>query len=208
MSLFGRLIKPAIIPATTEHMISEDIILKNRLPEALAIAINALEADTFAYKWDKPSTCNCGIVISAIAESRNALPLFLFARGQTTYKPERHTWRELCQNSCSVTGKPLTEVFQQLEEMGLSPKDIVHLEYMTNKAILQESGINTKEEYYHTKSGNLVKYLKAWLRIISKEADRTRYNERQQLEADLLIATATEDYETADGLSKRIAKMA
>ncbi len=187
---------------------------KNKLREALQFAITALKADLFRYDWSSQSSCNCGIVIAAIIDgsSRDSSRVYHEAVKQAKDKGDLpsiesclgYTWRELAQRSCTVTGTPLTEVFQNFEKMGFTIKDVVHLEYMTNAAILKESGINPKEKDYYKNKENLILYLEAWHRILESTISRESYSRKENLEADLLIAIATEKYEDAARIKKEL----
>lgn len=164
----------------------------SKIRESLMIAISALENDTVNYSWKHVASCNCGVVVRAIfGVNENFVDdLFMNGKQQAKCKDDALTWRNLCQQSCNITGEPLTVVFKQLQNSGLSPKDIVHLEYMNNKAILKESGILTFFPRYYKKKKNLILYLKAWLRILDKNANAERFSAKESLEADLLIASA------------------
>lgn len=197
--------KKPVAVASTETPFT--ITIQNKLPDALCIAIRSLEDDTFPYIWNNNGQCNCGIVVQAMTLSagNGVNRLFRKAKEDIGISPsEGQTWKSVCQTSCSVTGMPIKEVFIKLADFGLKPRDIVHLEYMTNPAIIKESGINTKETDFYKKVANLLLYLKAWLRIIKKEADRANYSVRQMLEADLLIATAFENFDDAAEIKRKM----
>jgi len=126
---------------------------KEKLVNALKVAINALKNDTIYYSWEVQSSCNMGVVAQALlgvnAETLTELrkPLFKdfkdlnegIDRGNEHYVD--HTWKNAVQRFCPLTGKPIFEIIRLLEERGLSKEDIVHLEYLENEAILAGSGI-------------------------------------------------------------------
>jgi hypothetical protein len=45
-------------------------------------------------------------------------------------------WTELAQEFCPTTGTPLILIISQLEKIGLTPTDIHHVEYLTDKEVL------------------------------------------------------------------------
>lgn len=196
------------------HIFQDFFNIKGKLPkiqhnllDALKITINALERNIFKYDWYDPHCCNCGVVVSAMLGKEEGTSEYF--RNATIDSGlglnSLLTWKDVCQVSCTITGKPMTEVFEKLFEFGLQPKDIVHLEYMDNAAILKESDIDMSEFYYATKKENLILYLKAWVRILNKTAERIAYTKRQNLEADLLIATAFEKFEEARNIQLDLA---
>jgi hypothetical protein len=164
------------------------------LIESLRIAANALEKDFIHYKWIHQHSCNCGVVVQAVLGIATTKVQQLFNEAtratQFAYDPKNDdflTWRGVCQRSCSVTGEPLSNVFKVLKESGLRPEDIVHLEYLNNKAILEISGIK-KESKYFTQKTNLILYLKAWVKILEQDYDENGLTDAAVEEAKLLIA--------------------
>jgi hypothetical protein len=47
-------------------------------------------------------------------------------------------WTELAIEFCPVTNAPLGLIFARLNEIGLTPTDIHHIEYLSDKAVLQQ----------------------------------------------------------------------
>lgn len=180
------------------------------LKDALKVAITALENDTFPYDWSKQSSCNCGIVVQAILKTDKHKVVELFSEAQldvTKNEKEKTTWREVAQSSCSITGIPTKQVFKLLQKHGLSPKDIVHLEYMNNKGILAVSNIDTGNPDYFKNQLNLIKYLKGWLKVIEEEVDTASLTNSASLECQLILAVSKEDYESASKLRDELAKL-
>lgn len=220
---------------------------KEHLISSLRVAINALHNDTIFYSWNNPNSCNMGVVAQAVlkvdAKTLGVMRKELFAA--TTDLSEK-SWRNAVKHGCPITGVEIPVIIKQLEDAGLSREDIVHLEYLSNPAILSESGIpmepvykqvktgtkktETKEKIlgglfgnrtiikeepvyeqvadgyayrknYHKDRGNLIKYLSAWVRILTNEA---KPDEATNLEAELLNAVADENYELAASLRDKI----
>jgi hypothetical protein len=184
--------------------------MNTKLRNALATVVRALENDTVEYNWRNQGQCNCGLVIQALTDKGRKDVQEMFSDGveqadKYTNQEFDTTWKNLAKASCSVTGKPLTEVFQQLHDLGMNVEDMVHLEYLDNPAIYKESGIQLerpkvttnfwgkqkvqRDRWYDNKN-NLIKYLKAWIRIIDNDIDRTKFSKDQLAEVDILIAKA------------------
>jgi hypothetical protein len=47
-------------------------------------------------------------------------------------------WTELSEEYCTDTNAPLNTIFSQLEQAGLTPVDVHHIEYLTDRAVLRE----------------------------------------------------------------------
>lgn len=241
---------------------------KIKLIKGLNLAINALKNNTIHYEWTSQSSCNCGIVSQAILGKNKKEIHDLW--GEASIKMQDFetdkvkidkTWQNAVKYLCPITGEPTVDVFRKLFDAGLSKSDIVHLEYMDNKAILERSGINKKikkittekvlektieeteikkhpnfflrifgkkvqekvkkdvfrevssekivnDDLYHTRQGNLIKYLTAWVLILEegikyKESDLNDLNVFQ-LENELLVAVAEENYEYASVLRDKL----
>lgn len=176
---------------------------ENILLPTLKTVISSLEKDIVSYSWIHQNRCNCGVIVQALlnVDKDHCGKILTLAQTQSGWKRSEEetggpTWRVIAQNSCSVTGIPLKEVFIVLENKGLKIEDIVHLEYLNNPAILQLSKIDATEHYY-TKRENLILYLKAWVKILEGRYDSNDLTDNAVLEAKLLIAVNAEKYEEA-----------
>ena len=106
---------------------------QTKLITALRTAAKALEDDTFDYDWNKLQACNCGVLVASVMKcSRSEV------RGKIGAEniPLQATWRTLVGRLCPVTGTPMNQVFKSLFEIGLTAKDIVELETLSNKEVL------------------------------------------------------------------------
>lgn len=128
---------------------------KQHLINSLKIAINALRNDIIHYDWANQSSCNAGIVSQAVlgknSEEINKLSKSLFKKIKDMKKEDPNlriqaTWKNAVKYSCSMTGKNMPEIVQDLQNAGISREDIVHLEYLENPAILALSGIERNKK--------------------------------------------------------------
>ena len=275
---------------------------KQKLINGLKTAIYNLEEDTIKYDWNKPRHCNCGVVSRCILKYDNETFKNIVERPFTEYSNEGlnakghcGSWSDVSKTYCSITGISNFRIFRELGEAGMTNKDIIHLENLSDPKILELSGIKkepikekvfvrdvkkivpetydaivkkvvvvdeivkrpsnskigrffgftyneivkvekeinttvkqtrmikkTEKEYeekitgykypknYHTKKSNLILYLKAWVNILekgqdvidkelleNKKSDEMYKLDKQKLEANLKVATANEDYESA-----------
>ena len=82
------------------------------------------------YAWGHHGACNCGNLVQVVTR---------FTEGEILRYA--HTgigeWTEMTEEFCPVTNAPLTLVITKLEEIGLTPSDIHHIEYLSDKTVLQ-----------------------------------------------------------------------
>jgi hypothetical protein len=127
---------------------------KQNLINSLRLAVNALKNGTIHYSWVEQSSCNAGVVSQAVLGitreelQEKRLPLFKalqnFNEGRKTENGLNElnlSWKNAIGVACPITGKNLPQIIIDLENAGLRREDISHLEYLSNPAILKESGI-------------------------------------------------------------------
>jgi hypothetical protein len=135
---------------------------KQHLISSLRIAINALKNGTIHYNWTEPSSCNAGVVSQAVLgvsiedldEMRDEI--FPAVREHNLSYPESKlntTWKNAISLTCPITGKNMPQIITDLENAGLRREDITHLEYLSNPAILKESGIQKEIKKQQIKIG-------------------------------------------------------
>ncbi len=212
------------MPQPVPQKASEKITVNgNVLIRSLKIAISALGKDIVEYKWTSQQSCNCGVVVQALLGTTKEATIKLFdearfdienlikakcdSSGEIIENGSHRTWREVAQQHCSVTGQPLHRVFELLCEAGLKMQDIVHLEYLNNKAILEVAKIDTKEKEYYTKKENLIKYLRAWVGILEGKKENTTLSVKGKIEYELIKAVNSENFELAAKLRDELAVM-
>lgn len=98
--------------------------------------INALRETAYRlrsgahYAWGHHGACNCGNLVQTITKLTEGEIL----RYSHTGTGE---WTEMTEEFCPITNAPLTLVITRLEEIGLTPTDIHHIEYLSDKTVLQ-----------------------------------------------------------------------
>jgi len=176
-----------------------------KLIRTLKTVIDALKKDVITYEWNSQSSCNCGLIAQVILNKtpKAVKEAFKILNDELRTPDEKKnnkglTWKDAVKRGCSVTGLSDYQIINSLKEGGLRPEDMVHLEYMENKAILKEAGIDTTIVQYFTKRDNLILYLEAWVRILeSKPETHSKTDKKIDIERSLLIAVAEENYEKA-----------
>lgn len=160
---------------------------KEKLIQALRVAIDALQNETIFYNWQKQDSCNMGVVAQAIlnvdaqailnvdAQKLKELRQPLFnkldsinqKRQQKKEETLGHTWKNAIQQGCPITGENLPKIIKRLEECGMTRADMVHLEYLENPAILKLSGIQQVPTQKRIQVDTIQKQIPAgWLGIL------------------------------------------
>jgi hypothetical protein len=82
------------------------------------------------YAWGHHGACNCGNLVQVVTS---------FTEGEILQYAHEGIgeWTELAQEFCPITNAPISLVIKKLEEIGLSPTDIHHVEYLNDKTVLQ-----------------------------------------------------------------------
>ncbi len=82
------------------------------------------------YAWGHHGACNCGNLVQVVTH---------FTEGEILRYA--HTaageWTELTEEFCPITNAPLTLVITKLQDIGLTPTDIHHIEYLSDKEVLK-----------------------------------------------------------------------
>ena len=81
------------------------------------------------YSWGHHGACNCGNLLQVIT------PL---TEGEIRRYAHTGTggWSELSEEYCAASNVPVNVVISKLEQAGLTPTDIHHIEYLTDRAVL------------------------------------------------------------------------
>ncbi|MBL0357599.1 MAG: hypothetical protein IPP72_12285 [Chitinophagaceae bacterium] len=82
------------------------------------------------YAWGHHGACNCGNLLQTVTKLTEGEILRYAHTGLGE-------WTELATEFCPVTNAPLTLVITRLEEIGVTPTDIHHIEYLNDKEVLQ-----------------------------------------------------------------------
>jgi hypothetical protein len=82
------------------------------------------------YSWGNHGACNCGNLIQVVTKFSKSEILGYAHTGIGE-------WTELSQEFCPVTNAPLGLIINKLQAIGLTPTDIHHIEYLTDKEVLR-----------------------------------------------------------------------
>lgn len=85
--------------------------------------------DGVRYHWGDHGACNCGNLLQVVCKLSKEEIL-----------AEAHTvvgeWTEIAQEYCTVSAVPISLMMKKLEEIGLTPVDIHHIEYLDDREVL------------------------------------------------------------------------
>ena len=81
------------------------------------------------YSWGHHGACNCGNLVQVITKFTKE-EILRYAHTGTG------EWTEMTEEFCPITNAPLSLVIARLEEIGLTPTDIHHIEYLSDKEVL------------------------------------------------------------------------
>lgn len=81
------------------------------------------------YAWGHHGTCNCGNLAQTITD---------FSAGEIlrTAQEGIGEWSELVNDYCPESDKPMDLLIDKLLQTGLSPSDLHHIEYLSDKEVL------------------------------------------------------------------------
>lgn len=82
------------------------------------------------YAWGNHGSCNCGHILQVITHLNKKE---ILEHAQTVYGE----WTEIAEEYCGVTNVPAYALIYKLEALGLTPTDIHNLEYLQDKAVLE-----------------------------------------------------------------------
>lgn len=109
-------------------MTTDPVAKTGMLIEGLRKAARNLRDGAF-YAWGHHGACNCGHLLQVITKlSKEEIQTY----AHTGYGE----WTEIVEESCSVTGIPLGLLITELRSMGLTNVDIHNLEYLEDRAVL------------------------------------------------------------------------
>lgn len=81
------------------------------------------------YAWGHHGACNCGNLVQVLTPLTEG-EILRYAHTATG------EWTELAEEYCSASNAPVNLMMSKLEQYGLTPVDIHHIEYLTDREVL------------------------------------------------------------------------
>jgi len=131
--------------------------------------------DGAAYSWGNHGACNCGNLLQVLTPL-NEKEILTYAHTGTG------EWTELAMENCPGSGAPVDLLISKLQQAGLTPTDIHHIEYLTDRSVLEQlpGGFrwlkrNVRED--------VILYFEAYARLLEKQLQAANYTEQLIQEA-------------------------
>ncbi len=160
--------------------------MKTKLIEALRVVADGIQSEKLPYDWRYKSTCNCGLVACALLD---VSPNQLNSRITKAFGNESGSWSDEVGNRCTVTGRPIAQIFKDLESAGLSPRDIQELEYLNNEQVVSamKAAHPMKRHWFKLVGGitiykdnpeSVIEYMRTWANILERDQQMEAIEDR------------------------------
>ena len=125
-----------------------------------ALRKTALKLETGnRYEWGHMGNCNCGNLVQTITN-------FSRAEIQKYALEKRGDWSEQLIDYCPTSGFPMDMIIEKMIDFGFTRQDLHHLEWLSDKEILNNTGVNFLNR--NLKSDTIL-YLKSWANLLEDE---------------------------------------
>ncbi len=125
------------------------------------------------YEWAHAGRCNCG----HLAQSLTGLSAEQINRSAAAERLDE--WSEFANDYCPHSGLPVDAVIDQMLNAGLELRDIHHLEYLSDKTIL--NGLPGGFRWLRrNRREDVALYLRTWAGLLEEQLiDRKRSTEKE-----------------------------
>lgn len=109
------------------------------------------------YEWGHMGACNCG---NLAQELTNLSKAEIHA-----YAMQRHgDWNEQLVEYCPTSGYPMDLMISKMLENGCTLEDLMHLENLSDPAILQDIPKERRDMMCRNSKGDVILYMNTWLK--------------------------------------------
>ncbi len=131
------------------------------LIDALRGTAKKLAATDTEYRWTHMGACNCGHLAQHVTRLSAA-----DLRRMSQYKAGE--WADQALEYCKTSTLPIDDVIGELLEIGLEPRDIGHLERLSDKRVLRRLPPSARHLDFRAR-GDVVVYLRTWASLLEEE---------------------------------------
>ena len=132
----------------------------HELVEALRSTAQRLRTGA-TYRWTHQGACNCGHLAQTVTRMSKA-ELHRIALEKAG------DWAEHAIDYCPDSGYPLDHVIEKILGLGLTTDDIVHLERLSDPAVVAEAKSQGRVLDYRSRD-DVVWYLECWARLLNEK---------------------------------------
>ena len=129
-----------------------------KIIDALRKTASQLESGN-RYEWGHMGSCNCGNLAQTITS-------FSRAEIQKYAIEKRGDWSEQLIDYCPTSGLPMDMIIEKMINFGFSRQDLNHLEWLSDKQVLNKMGIFFLNR--NLKSDTIL-YMKSWANLLEDE---------------------------------------
>ncbi|MEM0968704.1 MAG: hypothetical protein AAGJ31_05090 [Verrucomicrobiota bacterium] len=105
------------------------------LINALRVTAERL-AEGARYEWGHMGRCNCGHLVQTVTDLSDV-------EIATSIDYELDEWTEHARDYCEGTGGKVDDFFEALREVGFAHEDVIHLENLSDRRVLDRLGKGT-----------------------------------------------------------------
>ena len=134
------------------------------LIQALRLTAKNLENGAY-HSWGHHGACNCGNLVQSVTEFTKDEILRYAHDGAGE-------WTELAIDFCPITNAPLALIFHKLEEIGLTPTDIHHIEYLSDIEVLNNLS-GGKRWLKRNKKEDAIAYFETFANVLEEKLLKT-----------------------------------
>jgi hypothetical protein len=152
------------------------------LIQALRLTAKNLQNGAY-HSWGHHGACNCGNLVQSVTAFTKDEILRYAHDGAGE-------WTELATDFCPITNAPLALIFHKLEEIGLTPTDIHHIEYLSDIEVLNnlEGG---KRWLKRNKKEDAIAYFESFANVLEEKLLKiinidTILENKKELKAELV----------------------
>ena len=131
------------------------------LIDALRATAAKLASSETEYRWTHMGACNCGHLAQHVTRL-SASDL----RRMSQYKAGE--WADQALEYCKTSDLPIDDVIGELLEIGLEPRDIGHLERLSDKRVLRRLAPGSRHLDFRARA-DVITYLNTWASLLEEE---------------------------------------
>ncbi|MEM9017218.1 MAG: hypothetical protein AAGC68_09390 [Verrucomicrobiota bacterium] len=135
-------------------------IPNSTLIEALREAADRISAGA-RYEWGHLARCNCGHLVQSLTRMTDV-------QISQAVDHQLDEWTEHAKAFCPNSGRSVDDLFLTLEKSGMSRKDVIHLENLTDPRVLSRIGANVRLR--KNQREDVVLYMNAFADLLEEES--------------------------------------